>query len=59
MLQKFKDLIVQEEGQALSEYGLIIALVAAACIAILGTLGGNLSTFFGEVAKKIGGVVVP
>jgi pilus assembly protein Flp/PilA len=33
MLKKIKNLVVQEEGQALTEYGLIIALIAIAVTA--------------------------
>ncbi|WP_462411050.1 Flp family type IVb pilin [Neobacillus sp. Marseille-QA0830] len=42
MLEKMKNLVVEEEGQALTEYGLIIALVGIACIAVLGYLGDEL-----------------
>ena len=31
--------LVREEGQALAEYGLILALIAVACIIALGALG--------------------
>lgn len=38
-----------EEGQALVEYALILFLVALVCIAILGTLGGAVSSMFNKV----------
>ena len=31
--------VVREDGQALAEYGLILALIAVACIIALGALG--------------------
>jgi len=31
--------VVTEDGQALAEYGLILALIAVACIIALGALG--------------------
>jgi pilus assembly protein Flp/PilA len=33
----------REEGQGLVEYGLIIGLVALACVVALGVLSGNIS----------------
>jgi pilus assembly protein Flp/PilA len=38
-LQTMRD----EEGQGLAEYGLILALIAVACIVALTTLGGGIS----------------
>ncbi|WP_216638031.1 Flp family type IVb pilin [Bacillus sp. FJAT-29814] len=43
MVQKIKNLVVQEEGQALTEYGLIIALVSV-------LLAGSLILFKTEIA---------
>jgi pilus assembly protein Flp/PilA len=44
MLQKLKNLVVEEEGQGLSEYGLLLAgvvvVVAAAVLALSGSLSG-------------------
>jgi len=42
-----------EEGQSLSEYGLILALIAVVAIAALTTLGSNIGELFDEVATKI------
>ena len=42
-----------EEGQALVEYTLILALVSIAAIAILGTLGVNIVTDLTTVANAL------
>ncbi len=46
-------LVKEEEGVSLAEEGLLIALVAVACIAALVTLGGSLSTLFTGVAGRL------
>lgn len=38
-LLRFVARVEREEGQALAEYGLILALIAVACIIALGVLG--------------------
>lgn len=38
-----------ERGQALVEYSLVIALVAIACLFVLGTLGQDLIALFDAV----------
>jgi pilus assembly protein Flp/PilA len=42
-----------EEGQGMTEYGLIIALVAIVVIGGLTLLGGNLGTIFNSIAGNI------
>ncbi len=44
-----------EEGQALVEYGLILALVAVVCIVALQTLGTNVAAQLTAIATAIGG----
>ncbi len=44
-----------EEGQALTEYGLILALVAIALIAGLGALAAALTGVFDRVTGALGG----
>ncbi len=39
MLVRFVDRIRREDGQALAEYGLLLAFVAMTCILALGALG--------------------
>ena len=38
-----------EEGQAMVEYALILALVSVAAVAILSTLGTSVSSIFSEI----------
>ena len=42
-----------EEGQGLAEYGLILALIAVACIVALTALGGGIASKMGEVTAKL------
>ena len=40
----------EETGQTMAEYGLILALVAVVVITAITLLGGNISTFFTNLA---------
>jgi len=42
-----------EEGVSLIEYGLLAALIALACVVILGTLGTDLSGKFTTVDNNL------
>ena len=46
-------LIKNEDGATAIEYGLIAALVAVAIVGALTTLGGGLSTMFGNVNSDL------
>jgi len=41
------------KGQALTEYGLILALIAVVCIVALQSLGGKLNTSLTNIAAQI------
>jgi pilus assembly protein Flp/PilA len=43
----------REEGQAMAEYGIILALVAIVTIAILTTLGTDLIAAFQKVVNAV------
>jgi len=45
----------KEEGQAMVEYGLIIALIAIAVIAALLTLGPKIAGLFNQVSDQLPG----
>jgi pilus assembly protein Flp/PilA len=42
-----------EDGQGLAEYGLILALVAVACIVALTALGGGIAGTLGKITSKL------
>lgn len=48
-----KEFWKEEEGQSLSEYGLILALIAVVAIAALTLLGDNIKAMFEDIADKI------
>lgn len=56
MLNIFKRLIKEEEGQGMVEYGLILALIAVVVIAALTDVGTQVKLIFEKLKEKI---VVP
>jgi pilus assembly protein Flp/PilA len=55
LLGKFVVKMKEEEGQALAEYGLIIALIAVVCIAAVTLLGTNVDAMLTALANAIDG----
>jgi pilus assembly protein Flp/PilA len=53
MLKKFSAMMKNEEGQALAEYGLILALIAVICIVALTALGTNVAAKLTEIATAL------
>jgi len=45
-----------ESGQALVEYGLLVGLIAVACIAALVILGPQIANLFTQVSNAIAGI---
>ena len=52
MVEKMKNLVVEEEGQGLSEYGLLLAGVVAAVVAAVLVLKPQLSALFTSLIDK-------
>ena len=48
-------LLRDEKGQGLTEYALIIALVAIVAVAALTLLGGQIDSIFGDITTELGG----
>ncbi|AEJ41229.1 hypothetical protein TPY_3071 [Sulfobacillus acidophilus TPY] len=46
---------MKQEGQALVEYALILALIAIVVIAVLHFLGGSVSNTIGNIANTVNG----
>jgi pilus assembly protein Flp/PilA len=55
-LLRFVARFEREEGQALAEYGLILALIAVACIVTLGVLGLAVADQLGDIAGVMPGL---
>jgi pilus assembly protein Flp/PilA len=52
-IQWVKDNIKREEGQAMAEYGIILALIAAVVIGLFFTLGGQIKTALTTVVNAL------
>jgi len=53
MLNHFFAVLKDKKGQALSEYGLILALVAVVAIGAVTLLGTNVSSTLGTIASAL------
>ena len=51
--QWVKDNAKRQEGQAMAEYGLILALIAVVCIVALTALGLGVSGKFNDIAGQL------
>ena len=50
---RFMSQFEREEGQALAEYGLLLALIAVVCIAALGLLGLAIAGTLGSITGSL------
>lgn len=50
---RFLSQFEREEGQALAEYGLLLALIAVVCLAALGLLGLAIAGTLGSVTGSL------
>jgi len=51
MIKRF---LMEEEGQTLVEYGLLISLIALVVIAVLTVMGNKLNNTFSEASNAVG-----
>jgi pilus assembly protein Flp/PilA len=52
-MNKFLAKMKNEEGQALAEYGLLVALIAVICVAAVTAIGTSVSTKLLSIATSI------
>jgi pilus assembly protein Flp/PilA len=53
MLTNIKNMLNDDQGATLVEYGLLVALVAAVCIAIVATVGKQVLAAFTTVSGQL------
>ncbi|MHC0036749.1 Flp family type IVb pilin [Pseudoneobacillus sp. C159] len=56
MMKKIKALFVEEQGQGMTEYGLVLGVVAVAAIAIIGLMGEQIKGLFDDMFGKVDGI---
>jgi pilus assembly protein Flp/PilA len=52
-VQWIKDNVKREQGQAMAEYGVILALIAVVAIVVLITLGGKIASALQSVVDAL------
>ncbi|KGX83387.1 MULTISPECIES: Flp family type IVb pilin [Pontibacillus] len=52
-MELLKQLVVEEEGQGMTEYGLVLGVIAVAVVGILVSLRGEITTMFQDVLNDI------
>lgn len=55
MTKKVKALFIEEEGQGMTEYGLILGLIALAAVVAMTAFGSQISKMFQKVTGQITG----
>lgn len=53
MMNKFKSLLKDEQGQGMTEYGLVLGLIAVAVVAALIALRGHIIALFDNAEDTI------
>jgi pilus assembly protein Flp/PilA len=52
-MNMLKKVWVEEEGQALTEYGLILGLIAVVCVGALTLMGTNVQSMLNSIATTL------
>ncbi len=53
MIKSLKNLLVNEDGATLVEYGLVVALIAVVCVVAVTALGNTINGIFTSINNKI------
>ena len=54
-MHMFKNLVKNEDGAALVEYGLLVGLIAAVCVVAITALGTTINGYFITINGALGG----
>ena len=54
---RIRNMLINEDGQDLAEYALLIGLIALVVMGSVQILGENLDTLFSDIATEVGGWV--
>ncbi|WP_376745650.1 Flp family type IVb pilin [Paenibacillus sedimenti] len=57
MMGKIKGLIVEEQGQGMTEYGLVLGVIAVGVVGVLIALRGKILTLFEKVNTDLGNAI--
>jgi pilus assembly protein Flp/PilA len=53
MKNKIKGLLVEEQGQGMTEYALVLGVIAVGVVAVLFALKGSILTLFNKVNNDV------
>jgi pilus assembly protein Flp/PilA len=53
MMNKLRALFTEEEGQGMTEYGLILGSIAVLVIVVVGLLGTEIKAFFADILPEL------
>jgi len=53
-INRFKSLVIAEDGQDLLEYALLVALIALVAVGAVTMAGTSVNKIFGNVASQLG-----
>lgn len=56
-LSRLRDAVASERGQAVTEYGAVIAILIIALSGVVFALQGSIESFIGEVASALAGIL--
>lgn len=59
MVQLFNALMIDESGQDLAEYAILIGLIALAVIVAVRLLGTTISNIFDDISSTLSGAGIP
>jgi pilus assembly protein Flp/PilA len=59
MLNLVKRLMVEEEGQGMTEYALVLGVIAIGCIVLITTFSQQLKDAWTNITNELGGALSP